>query len=389
VTGLTKDSDLGRVGRVGGVGGVGAVVVGTGFGCLTHVRALRAAGIEVMALVGQDLSRTAERARRFDVPHAFTSLAEALALPGVDAVTVATPPDTHADLVLQAIGAGKHVICEKPFARDAIEARKLLEAAEAAGIVHLVGTEFRWATAQALTARVVAGGAIGEPKLATFLLHIPLLADPSAKVPEWWAEASRGGGWLGAHASHVIDQVQTTLGEFEGVSAGLPLVASRTGTAEDSYSVRFRLRSGAEGIMQSSAGDWGPIMITTRIAGSTGTVWVEGDTVWLGDRMGSRRVDVPDDLVLAPPDPPPADLMVTAYDLLHSTGLDLAPYTRLAETFRDLILGRAVAATPGPASPRPATFADGVATMAVMDAIRLSAADRGAWVSLRDDLETL
>jgi len=75
---------------------LGALVVGTGFGCLTHTRALRAAGFAVRALVGRDPARTAERARRCDIPHACTSLAEALALPGVDVVTVATPPHAHA-----------------------------------------------------------------------------------------------------------------------------------------------------------------------------------------------------------------------------------------------------------------------------------------------------
>src|SRR5947208_12145421 len=105
---------------------LGAVVVGTGFGCLTHLRVLRAAGFDVLALVGRDPDKTAERAQRFDVPHALTSLADALELPGVDAVTVATPPHTHAPLVLGAVAAGKHVLCEKPFARDASEARHML-----------------------------------------------------------------------------------------------------------------------------------------------------------------------------------------------------------------------------------------------------------------------
>src|SRR5262245_10014772 len=101
------------------------VVAGTGFGCFTQVRALRAAGFEVAALVGRDEAKTRERARRFEVARALRSFAEALDLPGVDAVAIATPPHTHAELVLAALAAGKHVLCEKPFARDAGEARKL------------------------------------------------------------------------------------------------------------------------------------------------------------------------------------------------------------------------------------------------------------------------
>jgi predicted dehydrogenase len=353
-----------------------AVVVGTSFGCLTHVRALRAAGFTVRALVGRDPVRTLARAERFDVPLGTTSLAEALALPGVDAVTIATPPHTHAPIASQAMRAGKHVICEKPFTRDAAEARVLLAEAEDAGVVHLLGTEFRWGTGPALMARMVRAGEIGEPRLATFLLHIPLLADPASEVPEWWSDKRQGGGWLGAHAAHTVDQVRCTLGEIAGVSASLPSLSDRAWTAEDTYVVHFRTHGGCVGIMQSSAADRGPFLITSRIAGTKGTVWTEGDRVQLADTSGPRVVPVPDDLVTGPAEPPPADLLETAYDLLHATGIDIGPYTRLAETFRDLILGHAVADDPAPA-----TFVDGVAIMEVLDAIRLAAAEQ-RWVSI-------
>src|SRR5579862_2266113 len=96
----------------------GAVVVGTGFGCVTHVESLRRAGFDVVALVGRDQQRTAERAAAVGVANPVTSLADALARPGADVVVVATPPHTHAPLVLQAVGANKHVVCEKPFTRN-------------------------------------------------------------------------------------------------------------------------------------------------------------------------------------------------------------------------------------------------------------------------------
>lgn len=354
----------------------GVAVIGTGFGTLTHVRALRAAGLDVLALVGRDPARTKARAERFGVPTASTSLDDVLALPDIDAVTIATPPHTHADLALAAIAAGKHVVCEKPFARDADEARTVLEAAESAGIVHLLGCEFRYGSGQSLVARLVAEGAIGEPRLATFLLHIPLLAGEGTEVPPWWSSANEGGGWLGAQGSHVVDQVRATLGEFAGVSGTLLNLAQHGWTAEDTFSVRFRTENGCDGLMQSSAADRGPMLITTRIAGTAGTVWAEGDTVRLADAEGTRKVPVPDDLVTPAAEPPPADLLVTAYDLLHSTGMDMGPYTRLFDTFHRLITGESIDDRPAPA-----TFADGVAAMEVLDAIRRSAAER-AWIDL-------
>src|SRR5688572_14366586 len=134
---------------------LGAIVIGTGFGTRVHVPALRAAGFEVLALVGRDGDRTARRAERLGIPNALADVDAALALPGVVAVTIATPPSTHAELAIASACAGKHVLCEKPFAMDLAEASAMLEAAEAAGVTHLVGHEFRWATERSVAGRAI------------------------------------------------------------------------------------------------------------------------------------------------------------------------------------------------------------------------------------------
>jgi predicted dehydrogenase len=342
---------------------IGAVVVGTGFGCLTHVSALSSAGIEVRALVGRNPDRTRTRADRFGIPHALLALTDALQLPGVDVVSVATPPHTHADLVLEAVAAGRHVVCEKPFARDAAEARAMLDAADAAGVVHLPGMEFRFAMSQALLTRIVREGCVGDPVLATLLLDLPLLADPASEIPGWWSDASQGGGVarctrLPRHRPDSRDPRRIQRGERDPDGR-----CPRSATAEDSYTVHFRLVSGVEGIMSSSAATWGPPLVATRVVGTTGTAWLEGDDVWIGHSTGNRPVPVPDDLVNPPPDPPPADLMVTTYDLMHATGIDLAPYTRLYRALQAQVTGE-----PVPNDSAPATFADGVAGMVVEDA---------------------
>ncbi|MCU1376383.1 MAG: hypothetical protein JWO68_3669 [Actinomycetia bacterium] len=355
---------------------LGVVVVGTGFGCLTHVPALRDAGFEVKALVGRDAEKTKRRAERFEVPSALTSMEEALALDGVDAVSVVTPPHTHRDLVVQAVEAGKHVVCEKPFATDAADAQRMLDAAEAAGVVHLLGTEFRFATGQALLRRLVQRGDIGEPRMVLFLLEMPLIADHGAEVPAWWEDRGEGGGWFGAHGSHWIDQVQSMLGPISGVSASLPVVSGRPMSAEDTYTVHFRTVSGVEGVLHSTAASRGPMLMDQRVTGTEGTAWVVGEDVHLATAAGTGPVAVPADLRMGGPVPPPMDLMVTAYDWMHSTGIDRHPYARLFSVFRDRILGQ-----PVPDDPPPATFADGVAGMRVMDAVRRADAE-GTWVSL-------
>ena len=349
-------------------------MVGTGFGCYTHVRALRHAGIEVRALVGRDPARTAQRAAVFEVPRACATLAEALDDGGVDAVTVATPPHTHAALALEAIAAGKHVLCEKPFTRDTAEGHAVLEAAQRAGIVHLLGTEFRFDAGQALLAQAVQGGLVGAPRLATWLMHVPMLADPAAEVPRWWADAGAGGGWLGAHGSQLIDQIRVTVGDFEGVSASVTNVVERPMTADDGFVVHFRARNGCAGVLQSTASDRG-IVVETRVTGSRGTAWIEGvgDVVKVADAAGVRRLEVPASLRGPAAPPLPEGSVTTTYEQMTTFGVEYAPYTRLAAAWRDRILGRQGT------GPEPATFADGVAQMAVLDAVRHSAAHGGAW----------
>jgi predicted dehydrogenase len=348
------------------------IVFGTGFGCFTHVRALRAAGFDVLAVVGRDPDKTARRAHDFQVPRALTSTTEALALPGVDAVTVATPPATHAAIVHAALDAGKHVLCEKPFALDAGTAREMAAHAEASGLVHLLGTEFRFDTGQALLARAVHDGLVGDPRLAMFVLHVPVLADANADLPAWWTDAGEGGGWLHAHGSQVIDQIRATLGELDSVFVSLLHVVDRGVTADDGFVVHFRLRSGAAGMMQSTPSDRGPMFIETRIVGSHGSAWIDGlgDAVYVADADGSRRLAVPDDLRTAPAAAPPTATLETTYEQMIGHGLDLGAYTRLAEHFRARITGSSA-----PPGPQPATFLDGVAGTAVLEAMRRSAAE--------------
>jgi predicted dehydrogenase len=341
----------------------GAAVVGTGFGARVHVPALRAAGFDVVALVGRDPERTARRAERLGVPNASTSLTDALALPGVDAITIAAPPVAHARLAIEACDAGRHVICEKPFALDVTEAEAMVAAADRAGVTALVGHEFRWAPDRALAARAIADGLIGEPRMATLVQYVPLVADPEARVPDWWFDAARGGGWLGASGSHLVDQIRTWFGDVDRVSATLPTVARRHG-AEDSFAIRMTMRGGAEVVVQQTAASWTPGVVGLAVvAGTDGTLEIASDGVWLSDRSGRRVLPVPDDLAL-PVAPDASD------DPRHRyTHLELGPYTRLCEVLHAGAVGRV---GPGPI-PAP-TFADGLACMRVLDAIRTSAA---------------
>ena len=188
-----------------------------------------------------------------------------------------------------------------------------------------------------------------------------------------------GGGWLGAHGSQLIDQIRATVGDFAGVSASVTHVVDRPMTADDGFVVHFRARNGCVGVLQSTASDRG-IVVETRVTGSTGTAWIEGvgDVVKVADAAGVRRLDVPETLQGPAAPPLPDGAVSTTYEHMITFGVEYGPYTRLAAAFRDRILGR------DRAGPAPATFVDGVAQMAVLDAIRHSSFHGGAWTAVDD-----
>jgi predicted dehydrogenase len=155
-------------------------------------------------------------------------------------------------------------------------------------------------------------------------------------------------------------------------------------TADDTYTVHFRLVGGCTGVLHGSCAIAGPSIATTKIAGTEGCVWLErgeewrNEEVWLNTGSGPRPVPDPVDVPRVPPDAPPAEFLpeYAVQTRWHTTGADLAPYTRLYERLRARILGQCIKDDP-PA----ATFRDGVASQAVLDAIRRSASGRG-WVEV-------
>jgi predicted dehydrogenase len=345
-------------------------VVGTGFGARIHVPGLRASGrFEVVALVGRDAARTRQVAARHGVPLACTSLEEALAGPALDAVTIATPPATHAALTVAAAQAGLHVLCEKPMARSVGEAEAMCATVRKANVVGMLGFEFRFHPSRAMLRRMITRGDLGEPQLLVASDSIPLYVAPYKTPPDWWYDADAGGGWLGASGSHLLDAVRTWLGEARSVSALVDTLGR--GTADDTFAMLLRMASGARAVLQQSAAVLGPRFQALRISGSEGTAWLdESWTLWHVGRQGDPRPVLVDG-DLAPPDveiPPHAGPFAAR---------ELPSFVSLAAAFGDAILGRHGAA----GAPAPAGFMDGLACQRLIDAARQAASSR-RWVDV-------
>jgi len=328
-------------------------------------------------VVGRRPDRTRTLAAQLGVPHGLSDLDEALALPGLRAVSIATPPDTHAEYAIRAARAGLHVLCEKPMARSLSEARSMRDATRAAGVAAMVDHEFRFDPARATLARLIHAGVLGTPQLATCIALSPLYVDPYRPAPAWWFDAARGGGWLGASGSHMLDALRVWLGEVQSVAALVDHAEARPGVgqaADATFSLLLQMASGATGILQQSAASWGPRLTLVRVTGSEATAWIdERWRLWVASaQREAAQVEVE------------ASLQLPRVAVPDGSGpfarWELPAFVRMAERFADAIDGRAGS------EPCAATFDDGVAVQGVMDAARRAAREH-RWVDIEPACE--
>ena len=136
-------------------------VAGCGYWGSKHVRALRALdSVETVTVIDPSPDRHAALERHFPGLGRAAQLTEAL--PDIDALVIATPPSTHARLALEAIAAGKHVLVEKPLATTAADARAMVDAAQAQGVVLMVGHTFEYHSAVWSLRDMVRKGELGR-----------------------------------------------------------------------------------------------------------------------------------------------------------------------------------------------------------------------------------
>ncbi len=177
-----------------------------------------------MALIcGRDAGRVSEAADRLGWDAYTTDWRELVARDDIDVVDVCTPGDSHAEIALAALAAGKHVLCEKPLANTVSEARAMAAAAataQAAGVRSMCGFNYRRVPAVTMMRQLVAEGRLGVVRhvRATYLQD--WIVDPQFPLV-WRLQKDRAGsGALGDIGAHIIDLTQYVTGQLvTGVSA--------------------------------------------------------------------------------------------------------------------------------------------------------------------------
>ena len=332
----------------------------------------------LVAIAGRSAEKAADAAVRFDIPRWYERWEDLVADERVELFDNTGPNHLHVEPCLAAAKAGKHILCEKPLARNATEALRMLEAARAAGVVHMCGFNYRFLPAIRLAKQVIEEGRLGRVLQFRTRYLQSSLADPA--FPFRWRlnRDLAGSGVLGDLGSHIVDLARFLVGDPVKVTGWMatffdrrPLEGDPTRfervTTDDAFQALVEFAGGATGVLEASKVCLGSQnRLEVEVNGSEGSlryslekmnelqIYLRGDEK--SSLAGFRQVDVTN---IGHP-------FAARWWPRHPLGWDQTFVHELAHML-EAIAGN------GTIAPYGATFEDGYRAAVVCDAIAASA----------------
>ncbi|WP_295826835.1 Gfo/Idh/MocA family protein [uncultured Microbacterium sp.] len=171
--------------------------------------------IEMAVVVGRNPDAVAAAAAKWGWAESATDWREIVGRDDIDIVDIVTPGESHAEIAIAALDAGKHVLCEKPLANTVAEAEAMAEAAARArvrGIRSMVGFTYRRVPAVTLLRDMIAEGAVGTVQQVRAAYRQDWLVDPETPLAWRLQKEHAGSGALGDIGAHIIDMTQFVTG---------------------------------------------------------------------------------------------------------------------------------------------------------------------------------
>jgi predicted dehydrogenase len=347
-------------------------------------------------LAGRDAARVADAAERLGWSDTETDWRRVIERDDVDLVDICTPGDTHAEIAIAALQAGKHVLCEKPLANTVAEAEAMTEAAvkaAARGVRSMVGFTYRRVPAIGLARALVADGRLGDIRHVRAQYLQDWIADPNAPM-SWRLEKDKAGsGALGDIGAHIVDLTQYITGQtLTGVSAlletfvkerplpseggtlgGVAGEGTGTVTVDDAAVFLGRFTGGALATFEATRFALGrKNAIRIEINGSAGSLAFDFEDMNVleffdgtepAEFAGFRRI-----LVTEPEHPYVAAWWPAGHGLGYEHGF--------THQVVDLVTAIGEGTDPAP------SFADGLQVQRVLDAVECSAANNSAFTEI-------
>ncbi|WP_206073858.1 MULTISPECIES: Gfo/Idh/MocA family oxidoreductase [unclassified Pseudarthrobacter] len=348
---------------------------------------------DMAVIVGRNAQAVNEAARKWGWAEAATDWRDVIAREDIDVVDIVTPGDSHAEIAIAALEAGKHVLCEKPLANTVAEAEAMAEAAERAaarGLRAMVGFTYRRVPAVTLMRNLIAEGAVGTVRQVRASYRQDWLVDPDMPLAWRLQKEHAGSGALGDIGAHAIDLAQfvtgltlrTVSGVIETIVKERPLLESGAGlsgtagagfgkvTVDDIAIFTGRFESGALASFEASRFATGrKNALHIEVSGDKGALAFDledlnsvqfYDRTASPDRQGFRKI-----LVTEPEHPYLSGWWPAGHMLGYEHGF--------SHQVKDLVEGIANGAHPQP------TFAEGLQVQQVLEAVERSSDNDSAW----------
>ncbi len=383
---------------------LGVAMIGYAFMGAAHSQAWRTAPHffdlpirpRLTVLAGRNQAAVTDAAERLGWSSTETDWRRVLERDDVDLVDICTPGNTHAEIAIAALEAGKHVLCEKQLANTVAEAEAMAAAAgraAGAGVRAMVGFTYRRVPAIALARQLVAEGRIGQVRHVRAQYLQDWIADPAAPM-SWRLERDKAGsGALGDIGAHIVDLTQFITGEtLTGVSAlvetfvkkrPLPASSGKLGgvggegmgevTVDDAAVFLGRFTGGALATFEATRFALGrKNAIRIEVNGSAGSLAFDFEDMNVlqffdgaepAATAGFRRI------VVTEPEHP---YVAAWWPAGHGLGYEHGFTHQVVDLVNALAAGEQL--TP--------SFADGLQVQRVLDAVERSAADRSTWTEI-------
>ena len=352
--------------------------------------------VETTVVVGRSAAAVEQAARHWGWGEAATDWREVIARNDIDVVDVVTPGDSHAEIAIAALDAGKHVLCEKPLANSVGEAEAMAAAAERArarGVRAMVGFTYRRVPAVTLLRDLVADGRIGRVQQVRAAYRQDWLVDPS--VPLGWRlqKEHAGSGALGDIGAHIVDMTQFVTGQavravsgsIETVVTGRPVVGERAGftgtatgetgpvTVDDLAIFTGRLDGGALVSFEATRFATGrKNALTIEVSGDRGALAFDLERLnelRFYDRTAPGPLQGFTTILVTEPEHP---YVAAWWPAGHMLGYEHGFTHQVVDLVQAIHDGT---------DPHP-TFAEGLSVQRVLAAVEASAADRSAWTEV-------
>ncbi len=382
--------------------GLRVAMIGHGFMGAAHSQGWRVAPRffdlplqpRMAVVVGRNAAATAEAAEKWGWDEAATDWREVVVRDDIDVVDIVTPGDSHAEIAIAALEAGKHVLCEKPLANTVAEAKAMTDAATAAaasGVRAMVGFTYRRVPAVTLMRDLIAAGKVGKVQQVRAAYRQDWLVDPQMPLAWRLQKEHAGSGALGDIGAHIIDMTQFVTGlSVDSVSGVLdtivkerPLLGSGSGlsgtaaegygevTVDDVAIFAGRLSNGALASFETTRFATGRKNgLTIEISGDSGALAFDLEdlnTLRFYDRTAPDEVQGFTRILVTEPQHP---YLSAWWPAGHMLGYEHG----FSHQVKDLVEAIAAGEDPHP------TFAEGLAVQRVLAAVEESSQNGSAWV---------